>query len=83
MVDTCPICKLKVTSILHSATSTVEYQEITHSGNSETGKHRLCQGVILEMFNLMERKKLDLAKYDGMIKVLLWGKFSCILCEFS
>ena len=39
MVETCPVCKLKVTSILHSATSPVEYQELTVSGNKETGKH--------------------------------------------
>ena len=54
MVETCPVCKVKVTSILHSASSPMEYQELTLSGNSETGKH-LCQGVILEMLNLMER----------------------------
>lgn len=56
--DTCPVCKLKVTSILHSATSPVGCQELTISRNSETGKLCLCQGVILEMFNLMERNYL-------------------------
>ena len=68
MVETCPVCKLKVTSILHSASSPVEYQELTLSGNSETGKH-LCQGVILEMLNLMERNNLT---WQSM---MIWLKY--------
>lgn len=57
MVETCPVCKVKVSSILHSATSPVEYQELTLFRNKETGKY-LCQGVILEMFSLMQKKNL-------------------------
>ena len=61
MVETCPVCKAKVSSILHSATSPVEYQELhaASSPNKETGRQfYLCQGAVLEMFSLMEKKKL-------------------------
>ena len=40
MVETCPVCKAKVSSILHSATSPVKYQElhVASSPNKETGR---------------------------------------------
>lgn len=61
MVETCPVCKAKVSSILHSDTSPVEYQElhVASSPNKETGRQfYLCPGAVLEMFSLMEKKKL-------------------------
>ena len=61
MVETCPVCKAKASSILHSATSPVEYRElhVASSPNKETGRQfYLCQGAVLEMFSLMEKEKL-------------------------
>ena len=40
-----------------------EYQKFSSSGNIVNGQH-LCQGVILEMFNLMERNNLT---WESMI----------------